>query len=351
MDHRERFLTAINRELPDRVPKYAEFTPRQLENLKEKTGCDDPAEYFCYEMREVWFHPTRQEIDYSPYLGELPEGSIVTEWGYGEIPAHLYHLTKMVHPMRGFTSVEEIERYPFPDYDAPYRHDDLEERVRAVHDRGLAAVSHFTMIFEFAWYMRGMENLMLDFLDHPALADALLDRVADSQCFIARRSAEAGVDLVRTGDDIGTQRGMMISPEMWRRYLKPRLARLIGAAKSANPDVKVLYDSDGNFDPVIPELIDVGVDVLCPMQPECNDLARLKQEYGRHLAFWGSIGVQSNLPFGTPADVRDEVRERMDTIGRGGGLVIAPSHVVPPEAPWENVLAFFDAVDEFGGYA
>jgi uroporphyrinogen decarboxylase len=113
----------------------------------------------------------------------------------------------------------------------------------------------------------------------------------------------------------------------------------------------VLYDSDGNFAPVIPELIDVGVDVLCPMQPECNDLARLKQEYGRHLAFWGSIGVQSNLPFGTPADVRDEVRERMDTIGRGGGLVIAPSHVVPPEAPWENVLAFFDAVDEFGGYA
>jgi len=351
MNHRERFLTAINRELPDRVPKYAEFTPRQLENLKEKTGCDDPAEYFCYEMREVPFHPTRQEIDYSPYLGELPEGSIVTEWGYGEIPAHLYHLTKMVHPMRGFTSVEEIERYPFPDYDASYRHDDLEERIRAVHDRGLAAVSHFTMIFEFAWYLRGMENLMLDFFDHPALADALLDRVADSQCFIARRSADAGVDLVRTGDDIGTQRGMMMSPEMWRRWLKPRLARLVDAAKSANPDAKVLYDSDGNLDPVIPELIEVGVDVLCPMQPECNDLARLKREYGRHLAFWGSIGVQSNLPFGTPADVRDEVRERMDTIGRGGGLVIAPSHVIPPETPWENVVAFFDAVEELGGYA
>ena len=348
MTPRDRFLAAINRELPDSAPKYAEFTPRQLEILRERTGYDDPAVYFDYEMREVLFHPTRVERDFSPYLGDLPAGSTVSEWGYGEIPAHMYHLTKMVHPMRAFTSVGEFERYPFPDYEASYRHEDLEKRVKTIHDRGLAAVSHFTMIFEWSWYLRGLENLMIDFVERAKLAEALLDRITDIECFVARRSAQAGVDLIRTGDDIGTQRGMMISPGMWRRWLKPRLARLIETAKAASPGVKVLYDSDGNFDPVIPELIDIGVDVLCPVQPECNDLVMLKREYGQHLSFWGSIGVQSTLPFGTPQDVRSEVKERMETIGRGGGLVIAPSHVIPPEVPWENVTAFFDAVREFG---
>jgi uroporphyrinogen decarboxylase len=143
---------------------------------------------------------------------------------------------------------------------------------------------------------------------------------------------------------------MMISVSMWRRWLKPRLARLIRAAKDANPQVKVLYDSDGDFTPVVPELIEIGVDVLAPIQPECNDPLRLKQAFGNRLGFWGSLGVQSTLPFGTPADVRCEVRERMETIGAGGGLVIAPSHVIPPETPWENVLALFDAIDEYGSY-
>jgi len=348
---RERFLAAINREIPDKVPKYAEFTPKQLENLEANMGHTDPAEYFDYEMWEIDLHPTKVQRDYSPYLGELPEGTIVTEWGVGEVPAHLYHLTKMVHPMRNFTSVEEIETYPFPDYDAPYRHEDLEERIATVYDRGLAVVSKWTTIFEWSWYLRGMENLMFDFFERPQLAEALLDKVTDICCFIVRRFAKAGADLIRTGDDIGTQRGMMISPEMWRRWLKPRLARLIETAKSANPGVKVLYDSDGNFEAVIPDLIDIGLDVLAPIQPECNDPAKLKREYGKYLSFWGSIGVQSTLPFGTPEDVRNEVRERMETIGKGGGLVIAPSHVIPPETPWENVLAFFDAVEEFGRYA
>ena len=138
---------------------------------------------------------------------------------------------------------------------------------------------------------------------------------------------------------------------MWRKWLKPRLLRVIESAKTANAEVRVLYDSDGNFEPVIPDLIDIGVDVLCPIQPESNDPARLKREYGKHLSFWGSIGVQSTLPFGTPTDVRLEVRERMDIIGRDGGFAIAPSHVIPPEMPWQNVVAFFQAVEEVGRYA
>jgi uroporphyrinogen decarboxylase len=351
LNARERFLTAIGRGCPDRVPRYAEFTPRLLETLREKTGSDDPAEAFGYEMREVGFRPTQHKGDHRRYLGDLPEGTVVDEWGVAWPPAGLYHLAGMVHPIRALSTVDEIAAYPFPDLAAPYRHADLEERVARVHRRGLAVVSGWTTIYEQAWYMRGQDTLMMDFYDHPALAEALLDRVTEIGCLIHRRYAEAGVDLVRTGDDIGTQRGMMISASMWRRWLKPRLARLIRAAKDVNPDIKVLYDSDGDFAPVIPDLIEIGVDVLAPLQPECNDLRWLKREYGADLAFWGSIGVQSTLPFGTPQDVRRKVRERMETVGRGGGLVIAPSHVIPPETPWENVEAFFEAVDKYGGYA
>ncbi|MDI7274647.1 MAG: uroporphyrinogen decarboxylase family protein [Anaerolineae bacterium] len=350
MEPRARFLAAIGREQPDRVPRYAEFTPRLLELLKERTGYEDPAEAFGFEMREVGFHPTQHRADYGDYLGEMPEGATVDEWGVGWVPAHLYHLSHMVHPLRRASTVEEIERYPFPDLGAPYRHRDLEQRVAAIHDRGLAAVSGWTTVFEQAWYLRGMDALLLDMYERPELAERLLDRVTELDCFVVRRYAEAGVDLVRTGDDIGTQRGMMISPALWRRWLKPRLAALIQAARRARPTIKVLYDSDGNFEPVIPDLIEVGVDVLAPVQPECVDPARLKREYGAHLSFWGSIGVQSTLPFGTAGDVREEVRTRMLTIGAGGGLVIAPSHVIPPETPWENVVAFFEAVREFGSY-
>jgi uroporphyrinogen decarboxylase len=350
MNQRERFLIAIRGGKPDKVPKYAEFTPKQLEQLKAKTGYDDPAEYFNYEMQTVYFEPTRQQPDYSRYLGKLPSGSTVTQWGVGEVPGDHYHFTRMVHPLRNFTSVKEIEDYPFPDYEAVYRHHNLEAKIQALHAQELGSVSRFTMIFEHAWYLRGMENLMLDFIERPKFAEILLDRITDIACFIHRRFAEAGVDLIRTGDDIGTQNRMLMSPAMWRRWLKPRLARIIEAAKCVNPDVKILYDSDGNFDPVIPDLIDIGVDVLAPIQPECNNPDWLKQEYGKHLAFWGSLGVQSTIPFGSPEQVRQEVHRRIQTIGEGGGLVIAPSHVIPPEAPWGNVLAMFDAIEEYGCY-
>jgi uroporphyrinogen decarboxylase len=348
---RGRFLTAIRRGTPDRAPRYAEFTPHLLDELRTRTGCTDPAEYFGYEMREVCFHPTQLRRDFSPYLGELPPGSTVSEWGVGEIPAHLYHLTGMVHPLRAATRVEEVVAFPWPDCSAGYRHADLETRVAEIHSRHLAAVTDWTTIFEQAWYLRGMETLMTDFYERPDMAGALLDRVTEIACGVQRRFAAAGVDLVRTGDDIGAQQGMLMSPAMWRTWLKPRLAQLIAEVKRTNPNVMVLYDSDGNFEPVIPDLIAVGIDVLAPIQPECNNVEFLKREYGKDLAFWGSLSVQHTLPFGTPDDVRREVQHRMQTIGADGGLVIAPSHVLPPETPWENVTALFDAIEEYGRYS
>ena len=141
-----------------------------------------------------------------------------------------------------------------------------------------------------------------------------------------------------------------MSLEMYRRVFKPRLARVIRAAKEAKPDIHVFYHSDGNVWNAIPDLIDAGVTVLNPIQPECIDPAAVKREFGDRLAFFGCMSVQRTMPFGTPDEVRAEVKQRLATIGQGGGLLLAPAHVLQPDTPWENVVAFFDAVQEYGYY-
>jgi uroporphyrinogen decarboxylase len=124
----------------------------------------------------------------------------------------------------------------------------------------------------------------------------------------------------------------------------------IRSALEINPKVHIFYHSDGDIEEIIPDLIEIGVDVLNPIQPECMDPAAIKKKYGDRLALWGTIGIQHTMPFGTPEDVKQEVKERIATAGRGGGFVIAPSHEFEPEVPWENILAFFQAVEEYGKY-
>jgi uroporphyrinogen decarboxylase len=142
-----------------------------------------------------------------------------------------------------------------------------------------------------------------------------------------------------------------MSVPMWRKWIKPRLAQVIQTARRIRPDLLVEYHTDGYVEPFIPELIEIGVDVLNPVQPECMDPAEIKHKFGDRLAFSGTVGNQSTLPFGTPDEVRRVVKERIETVGRGGGLVLAPSHMLEPDVPWENIVAFFEAAEEFGYYA
>lgn len=205
-------------------------------------------------------------------------------------------------------------------------------------------------IFEVSWYIRGMENLFSDMMLQPDLAETLLDRITEMRVFQAQTYARADVDILDLGDDVATQRGMLMSPKMWHHWLKPRLARVIGAAKAIKPDILVQYHSDGDCRDVIPELIEVGVDILNPVQPECMDPAEIKTQYGDRLAFSGTVGTQTTMPHGTPAEVKAVVKERIATVGEGGGLLIAPTHVLEPDVPWENVIALVEAVEEYGEY-
>lgn len=359
MNSRERVLTALRRQQPDRVPAtlYEEvvgYVPDIEQMFREKCGGQWPGDYFGCDVRSVTIAPTRLTTDFSSLI-PAQENVQVDEWGVGWRSGGFRHYAEILHPLESL-EVRAIRDYPFPDVDAAYRYEGLAAEVAAFHERGLAVTGYPGSVFEQAWQMRGMNELFVDIMDGKALgsdaniADFLLDQIADRVARAAQRFAEAGVDVLILGDDIATQRGLMMSLDMWTKTFKPRLRRIISAAKEVNPELVIFYHSDGNVWDAIPELIDAGVEVLNPVQPECMNPADVKEAFGDRLAFFGTVSVQRTMPFGTPDEVRSEVRQRIETVGRGGGLLLSPAHVLQPDVPWENVLAFFEAVSEYGAY-
>ena len=353
MTSRERTLAALGRRRPDRLPRELKLTPPLLEDFQKRTGADDPTEYFSVDVRDVFFAPPTSQADFRAYYPEglprfwNPPGWEVGEWGVGVTGGSMYHFIHLEHPMKSLTSVEELDRYPFPDLTPPARHRHLESEVRALHDRGLFVIGFMEWtVFEIAWHLRGMTELFVDMSFNPAFAERLLDRITAIRAFEARRFAEAGVDMIKIGDDVGTQKAMLMSPAMYREWFKPRHAAVIRAAREVRPDLPVCYHSDGNCWDVIPDLIDIGVTVLNPVQPECLDLGAVKKSFGDRLVFWGGIGTQTTMPFASPDEVYRTVQRTIDVLGPTGYLP-CPTHVLEPEVPWENILAFIRAVDEY----
>ena len=351
MSPRERVLRVVNREKPDKVPKQAGFTPAIQKLFEEKTGRTDPAVYFGMEVRHVGFKGPKVKPDFSRYFPNPPEGLAVSEYGTATVPGRVHHFTRKVFPLQHIQSVDELADYPWPDFEDPARHEDLEAQAERLHQEGWFVSGGPGHIFETAWQIRGIHEFLMDMVANPEIPHEILEQITVRNEFIARRCAEAGVDALITGDDVGMQDRLMMSPDTWRTFIKPRLKRVIDSARAVRPGLPVWYHSDGNVECIVPELIEVGVTVLNPVQPECMDPAQLKRQYGDRLAFWGTIGTQSTMPWGTPDDVRACVKQRIETVGYDGGLLLAPTHVLEPEVPWENIVAFFDAVEAYGHYA
>jgi len=350
MSPRERVTRAMNRLKPDKVPKTAGFTPTIREVFERETGSKNPTEYFGMEPRSVGFKPTKHHADFSRYFDELPENASVSEFGTTRVPGDFYHFTRRLYPLVNARSLDDMKGYPWPDMRADYRHEHLEEDVKRLHEAGYFVSGGVGHIFETAWQIRGMDKLFMDQIDHPEMAAFIYDHITELKQFCARRFAEAGCESLHCGDDVGMQDRLMMSPSMWRQWLKPRFASVIAAGREVNPNIHIFYHSDGYIEPIIPDLIEIGVTILNPVQPECMDPVKLKRRYGDRLAFWGTIGTQTTMPFGTPDDVRAVVKERIETVGYDGGLLLAPTHVLEPDVPWENIVAFFEAVEEYGRY-
>lgn len=357
MTSRERLLTACRLGVPDRIPRAINFehgfaaVVKQMlrkENQHLDGNSLDLAEYFKTDPRWVYICPTNKKADFYRYFER--DDIEFDEWGLGKKWDNTRHYAEYFYPLVNAETLADIEAYPWPDYFEDYRYEGLADKVGQFHKRGFAVLGGPCAFFEIAWQIRSMERLMEDMLLNPEMAHAVYDRILERNVRYARECALAGVDILYLGDDVAMQKGLMMSRELWRKYLGQGMRAMIRAAREVKPNILSWYHSDGDIAPLVPDLIEAGVNILNPVQPECCDAEFLKRTYGDRLAFWGGLGVQSVIPFGTSDQVREHVRKQIEKLGRGGGYVVGPSHVLERDTPWGNFMAMVKAINDFGLY-
>jgi uroporphyrinogen decarboxylase len=293
MNHRERVLAALHHEEPDRCPMQISFTPEFAVRLREQMHMDGKLAHNphgggnTYELElALGQDMLLTSVGWANSYYQSSE-SYTDEWGIGWRPC-IYQTRfgpGVYTEVASYPLAEDaaIDTYQAPDPNRP----ELYAEAGKLLDRHKA--EYFivgvtvTTIFETAWALRGLSKLMMDFVENPELAHRILDIPYRYHLTAAKRLVEMGVDMIWTGDDVGSQRGMMISPAHWRTFLKPRMAQFIAELKALNPQVKIAYHCDGDLRTIIPELIEIGVDVLNPIQPACMDPAEIKQSYGKQL--------------------------------------------------------------------
>jgi uroporphyrinogen decarboxylase len=231
--------------------------------------------------------------------------------------------------------------YNWPDPTDPQRYVHVKELFEKGTDKFVVADFGFSL-FERAWTMRGMDKILMDMIEHEEFLDELLDTITDWNLEAVRRILEFPVDGVEFGDDWGSQRGLIMGPALWRRFVKPRIARLYGEVRKAGR--KVFIHSCGDVDELFDDLVEVGLNVFNPFQPEVMDTFALAKQYKGRLAFWGGISTQRLLPYGTPAEVRAGVADILKRIGAGGGYIAAPAHATPKDVPTENLVAMIETI-------
>lgn len=348
MTRREKFFAAINRKLEGYIPFEFHFCPSLEKKFFEKTGLKDYEEYYDMPLRFIAAIPNDRDVNFTKYHTNLDQIEIDKTWGIGYKTGSMEHFVQMQHPMENFETIEEFAAFPYPDPAIDFKWDDFKLKTQELKSRDLITVASMACTnFEIAWYLRGMDIFMIDMLANPELANYHLDRITEIRCEMARRYAQCEVDILHLGDDVSTQLSMMMSPETWREFLKPRLKKVIDSAKQVNPDIIIDYHGDGNLQKIIPELIEVGVQILNPVQPECMDPVKIKELYGDKLTFRGTIGTQTTLPFGTPEEVEKVCTEMITKVGKGGGLILAPTHMLEPEVPWENIEAMINTIKKY----
>lgn len=352
MNQLERFRATCAHERPDRILYEASFTPDLERRLAERLGTEDfVGHYGMFDPVAVSPKPPEGHAppDFRGYFdnANLPEGTTISEDGPAMVPSGFYHFWGYVSPLRNARSLSELEAYPL-DQHLDYVTDHMADEVADARAHGKVTRMEVVHMYETAWQIRGYEEFLMDLITQPEWAACVLDKIAARCKFRAVAGARAGVDYLFCGDDVANQNSLMFSHEMWREFIHSRWADIWSAARAIKPDIGIFYHSDGNVMPIIPELIEAGVTILNPVQPECVDPQEIKRRYGEKIVLHGTIGTQSTMPFGTPQEVRSTIKERVETLADDGALILAPTHVLEPEVPIANVEAFFDACQEYG---
>jgi uroporphyrinogen decarboxylase len=349
MTPKQRLAAALAHEEPDRCPLDLWITPEVEAALKRERGIADP-----FELRAALGHDLLMKIvgqAASFYLSEEPQ--YVDPWGIlwrrADFPGGQGSYTEMVgHPLAGEDAL--LSCYRPPDPNEPTQYAGVADLVARWGQTHAIVGGVLGSAFEGPWYLRGKDQFLTDMLLNKDYAHALTDLVADWNLVAGLKLVELGCDLILAGDDVGAQNRLLISPELFREFVKPRYGRLFSAYKKANPRLKIATHICGYIQPILDDLVETGVDILNPVQPLAMDPVRLKKRYGNHLSFWGAVDDQKVLRMGSPEEVEAEVRLRLGQLAPGGGYILCSSHNVQPGTPMANIRAFYRAAEKYRAY-
>lgn len=384
MNGRDRALIALDHREPDRIPfdlgsvQVTGIHVTAYRNLRQALGLPETDTELCDTIQQL----AMAEDDFVQRLGidfrglyplnshnwgieEVDEGeywSYRDEWGITHqlFKEHGFYYSIMNVPLpKSYPSREDIENFPWPDMGASWRINGLRELAQRYREQGYAVVlkDAFAGIFEFGQRIVGMANLLMMMSLEEEHAGYLFDKLLQLKLdYWQTTLMELGdlVDVVTYADDYGTQKSQLISPAMFRKQLKPRVRQVFEIQTKLAPHAKRFFHSDGNVRPLIPDFIEMGVQILNPIQTTAANMdpVAIKREYGQDLAFWGGgVDTQGTLPLGTPQDVKDDVRRSIEALAPGGGYVFNTVHNIQADVPPQNIIAMWEALQEFGVYS
>jgi uroporphyrinogen decarboxylase len=252
------------------------------------------------------------------------------------------------YPLEYASSVADIENYPFPDPNAAGKYDEARKTVATYGDRYAVVGDIETSIWETAWYLVGLEKLMMDMMMEAPYVEPLFDTIMEINVEIGRNLIRLGADIIWAGDDFGTQKSMVMDLDTWRKYFKPRINYMFDQWRKVNPQVKIAWHSCGSILPLIEDFIDIGLDLLNPMQPLAAemDAENVKRAGGNRIMYFGGIDIQDLLPNGPVDRIKSEVKRIAGIYGKDAGYILAPAHNIQDDTPVEHILALFEGVRE-----
>jgi len=372
MNSRERILCAINHRQPDRQPldlgsNYTtSLVVEAYEEFKKHLGLQTPTELLDQMQRAVEveeevlreFDIDVRGINYGN-PEDIPQDDLGPEayrdaWGIVRVrPPSSFYYDQIVFPLAGEITAWDILNYPHPDPEHPGWTRHLRSRLAWIKKNTDCAIllQVPSPVVHISQYLRGFEDWYLDFVSNPRLLEILFDYCLDVNMAVCRnilREIGSEVDIVGTGDDLGAQLGLQISPEHYRKYIHPRLKRYFNLIHDLSP-AKLFFHSCGSVETILGDLIDIGVDIINPVQVNAKgmDPVNLKEKFGKNLVFWGGIDSSKILPFGTVRDVKDEVERRMEQLGEGGGYVLCAVHNIQPDVSKEKIMAMYKHAIEY----
>ena len=380
MTSRERVLKTLDHSEPDKTPydlsgttvtaitKTAFINAMKLRNL----SCD----FIMHDDIQQVVIPSKQVLDYlgvdTVRLGPprvyniekktTKEDKIISyrdEWGITwsmNTESDFYFNENTAYPLQNAKTIEDLRSYAFPDPDKIIDYKMLKKELSAIpDDKALIVDRNCAGLFEMAFRIRGYENFYMDLATSRKMAEYLIDKILEVKMrYWDRVLSFAGerADIIAECDDLGTQQSLLVSPDMYREILRPRQKKLLSFIKLKAPQAKIFFHSCGAISEIIPDLIEVGVDILNPVQTNACGMnaEKLKKEFAKDICFWGGgVNTQETLPHGTPQQVRDDVRKSVDTLAKDGGYVFSAIHNIQADVPAENFWAMWEEFQKIRG--